>query len=53
VKGRVLAAWETSKQVYFAGVTRAGSSPIAPVPAPGDGKNRKHGINKNNDREAA
>jgi hypothetical protein len=42
VKGRVLAAWETSKQVYFAGVTRAGSSPIAPVPAPGDGKNRKH-----------
>jgi len=46
VKGRVLAAWETSKQVYFAGVansaTQPGSSPIAAVPAPGDGKDRKH-----------
>lgn len=42
VKGRVLAAWETRKQVYFAGVTQAGSFPIAAVPAPGDGKDRKH-----------
>lgn len=40
--GRVLAAWETDKQVYFAGVTRSGSSTIVPIAAPGSGKDRKH-----------
>lgn len=39
---RVLAAWETDKQVYFADVTRAGSSTITPTAAPGTGKDRKH-----------
>lgn len=42
VGGRVLAAWETDKQVYFADVTRAGSLPITPIPAPGSGRDRKH-----------
>ena len=42
VNGRVLAAWETDKQVYSADVTQAGSSPITPIAAPGTGKNRKH-----------
>ena len=41
-RGRVLAGWETNKQVYFADVTGAGSSPVTLVAAPGSGKDRKH-----------
>ncbi len=40
--GRVLAAWETNKQVYFGEVTRAGSSSLTRIAAPGSGKDRKH-----------
>jgi hypothetical protein len=40
VDGRVLAAWETNNQVYFASVTRAGS--VLPIGAPGVGRDRKH-----------
>jgi hypothetical protein len=42
VNGRVLAAWETNKQVFFSDVTRAGSFPVTPIPAPNTGKDRKH-----------
>ncbi|HSU61055.1 MAG TPA: sialidase family protein [Bryobacteraceae bacterium] len=42
LNGRVLAAWETNKQVYFADVTQAGSSPVTPLAAPSSGKDRKH-----------
>lgn len=40
--GRVLAAWETNKQVYWGDVTQAGASAMTPVMAPGNGKDRKH-----------
>jgi hypothetical protein len=42
MNGRVLAAWETNKQVFFGDVTRAGASAVTPVAAPGSGKDRKH-----------
>lgn len=42
VNGRIVAAWETNKQVYFADVTGAGTSAIVPIAAPGSGKDRKH-----------
>lgn len=42
VDGRILAAWETNKQVFFGNVTHAGASPVIPIPAPGSGKDRKH-----------
>lgn len=42
VNGRVFAAWETNKQVYFADVSRAGSAPVKPIGAPATGKDRKH-----------
>jgi hypothetical protein len=42
--GRVLAAWETAGQVYYAGVDPAGSGPPGPIAAPGDGKGRKHPV---------
>jgi hypothetical protein len=42
VDGHVLAAWETNKQVYFAGVSGTGSSAVKPIAAPGSGKDRKH-----------
>lgn len=41
-RGRVFAAWETDKQVFFGDVTRAALSPVTPVAAPGSGYNRKH-----------
>jgi hypothetical protein len=41
-QGRVLAAWETNKQVFFGDVTQAGASMVTPVAAPGSGKDRKH-----------
>lgn len=42
--GRVLAAWETSGQVYYASINSAASEPGKPVPAPGEGKGRKHPV---------
>jgi len=42
VGGRILAAWETNKQVYFGDVTQVGASAVTPVAAPGNGKDRKH-----------
>jgi hypothetical protein len=41
-EGRVLAAWETGGQVYWASVTGAGNQKIVPVAAPGESKGRKH-----------
>jgi hypothetical protein len=40
--GGVLAAWETNGQVYYCRIDRATGKRSAPVPAPGDGKGRKH-----------
>ncbi len=40
--GRMLAAWETMGQVYYAGINQAASTPVNPVSAPGEGKARKH-----------
>jgi hypothetical protein len=42
--GRVLAAWETSGQVSYAGINPAAPEPGKPVPAPGEGKGRKHPV---------
>jgi hypothetical protein len=42
--GRVLAAWETMGQVYYAGINSAASEPSKPVPAPGEAKGRKHPV---------
>ena len=39
---RVLAAWETAGQVYYTGVNPSASGPVNPIPAPGEGKGRKH-----------
>lgn len=39
---RVLAAWETGGQVYWASVTGRGNQKIEPVAAPSEGKGRKH-----------
>ena len=41
-EGRVLAAWETGGQVYWAPVIGLGNREIEPVAAPGEGKGRKH-----------
>lgn len=41
-QGRVFAAWETDKQVFFGDVTRGSSSAVVPVAAPGSGQDRKH-----------
>jgi hypothetical protein len=41
-EGRVLAAWETGGQVYWASVTGIGNKKIEPVAAPGESKGRKH-----------
>ena len=38
----VLAAWETEAQVYFAEVEPSELKILPPVPAPGEGGNRKH-----------
>jgi hypothetical protein len=40
--GRALAAWETSGQVYYAGIDPAASEPGRIIAAPGEGKGRKH-----------
>jgi hypothetical protein len=40
--GRVMAAWETNKQVYFAALDPSGRAPAKVIPAPGTGDNRKH-----------
>lgn len=41
-KGRVLIAWETAKQVYFAPVDARSLKIGTPIAAPGTGSNRKH-----------
>jgi hypothetical protein len=40
--GRVVAAWETMGQVYFAAINPAAGVSANPVSAPGEGKGRKH-----------
>jgi hypothetical protein len=40
--GGVVAAWETSGQIYFAPVQRARDIGTRPQAPPGDGGNRKH-----------
>jgi hypothetical protein len=40
--GRVVAAWETMGQVYYAAISPASAGPASPVPAPGEGQGRKH-----------
>jgi hypothetical protein len=40
--GRVLGAWETKGQVYFARIDPTTGKRAAPVAAPGEGKGRKH-----------
>lgn len=41
-QGRVLLAWETEKQVYFAAIDLNSRSAGTPIAAPGESKNRKH-----------
>ena len=38
----VLAAWETSGQVFFGRIDSAGLAVPNPIAAPGDGRDRKH-----------
>jgi hypothetical protein len=40
--GRVVAAWDTKGQVYFAPIDPKTGKPSSPVAAPGEGKGRKH-----------
>lgn len=40
--GGVLAAWETDGQVYYARIDPDTGNPSLPIPAPGDGRGRKH-----------
>ncbi|HZQ55989.1 MAG TPA: sialidase family protein [Bryobacteraceae bacterium] len=40
--GRVMAAWETNKQIYFATLSQNGRAPAKIIPVPGSGDNRKH-----------
>jgi hypothetical protein len=40
--GGVLGAWETERQVYFARIDSTRPGIALPVPAPGEGENRKH-----------
>jgi hypothetical protein len=40
--GKVLVAWETAKQVYFASINAQTLTVGTPVAAPGEGMNRKH-----------
>lgn len=49
-KGRVLAAWETDGQVYFASVDSENGKRSEPVAAPGHGGARKHPAIAANDR---
>lgn len=41
-RNRVLAAWEKAGQVYFNSIDPVSLSPSSPIPAPGDGNQRKH-----------
>ncbi len=41
-QGRVLLAWETEKQVYFAAFDTRGRNVGTPITAPGESNNRKH-----------
>jgi hypothetical protein len=42
--GRVLAAWETDGQVYFAGIDATSGKRSEAMPAPGSGGGRKHPV---------
>lgn len=41
-KGPTVAAWDTKGQVYFTRIDPHADKPPSPVPAPGEGRDRKH-----------